>query len=83
MEGSNVNYMVNVDGNIKKYHINTLLHCPKRPDRLKTDLDKTENVVEKVNSGLVEDQVPTILNKCCTVVLKETRAAAAVSVIIC
>ena len=67
VEGSNVNYMVDVDGKIKKYHINTLLHCPKRPDRLKTNLDKTENVVEKANSGLVEDQVPTILNKCCTV----------------
>ena len=66
VKDSNVNYMVNVDGNIKKYHINTLLHCPKRPDRLKTDLDKIENVVEKGNSGLAEDQVPSILNKCCT-----------------
>ena len=55
-EDSGVNYMVNVDGQIKKYHIIMLLHCPERPERLRPHAGKillTEMVNELGGAGLV------------------------------
>ena len=66
VEGSDVNYMVNVEGNIKKYHINMLLLCPKRPERLNPHAGKrTEKPNDTGNVSLVvEEKKTTMINKC-------------------
>ena len=75
VEGSDVNYMVNVEGNIKKYHINMLLHCPKRPERLNPYADKITLTGKSNDTGnvclVVEEEKTTMLNKCATLKLNE------------
>ena len=64
VENSDVNYMINMDGKIKKYHINMLLHCPERPERLRPHAHKIVSTeTELGNAGHLVDDM-TLVNRC-------------------